>query len=72
MQDQPQPVAFPLLEELTASEETQSLVVFHRSLGDVPVLGDVRPTEARAATESISFPFHNSRDTLRALHIMRC
>ena len=71
-EDQPQPVVFELSDNLPALEAARSLMVSHWTIVGVPVLGGVLLTQGEAPRESIFCPFRNSRDILRALHILRC
>ena len=71
-QDQAQPVALASSEKVSASEGTRSLMVPHWAMVGILVLGAVPLGQKQMATRSICCPFRNSRDILRALHILRC
>lgn len=71
-ESQPQPVVLTPVEWDPAAQYTRSLMVSQWATVGDSLLAAVPLTQGQAPRESISCPFRDSRDMLRALHILRC
>jgi hypothetical protein len=70
--DQPQPVVFTPTHQSAASEYTRPLMLPQGTVVGDCLLGAAHFVQGHAPREPISYPYHNSRDLLRALRILRC